>query len=90
MFAAMAVGERFFGIVYQELALFPSRSWIDSRIHRRWHETLRDGHFASVNYYEVPPEVQGSGNKLKEWASAARERRYGRRRRNRSAKRKSG
>lgn len=61
----------FFGIVYQDRLFFRTgpdtvNDYLDAGM-----KPFSAGEFVAINYHEVPPDVQGSGMKLKEWAEAA-------------------
>lgn len=61
----------FFGIVHQDRLFFRTGpdtvdDYLDAGM-----KPFSAGEFVAINYHEVPPDVQGSGKKLKEWAESA-------------------
>lgn len=61
----------FFGIVYQDKLFFRVGPETIVQYTDAGMTPFATGDFVAINYYEVPPDVQGSGTRLKEWASAA-------------------
>jgi DNA transformation protein len=61
----------FFGIIYQDKLFF--RTGLDTLggYTDAGMKQFATGDFVSTNYYEVPPDVLGSGAKLFDWAAAA-------------------
>lgn len=61
----------FFGILYADRLYFRTGPETVGDYVGAGMEPFRTADFVSINYYEVPPDVLGSGTKLKKWAEAA-------------------